>query len=75
MRAWQTGRSIVIGGAIITAATFILAAPLSPGPDALELAVGDVASVDITAPRSVTYVSQIQSEAARSAAAASVSDV
>lgn len=75
MGAWRTGQSLVIGGAIITAATFILAAPISPGPDTLALAAGDVASVDITAPRSVTYVSQIQSEAARAAAAASVPDV
>ena len=41
MRAWRTGQSLIIGGVIVTAATFIPPRPSAP-PDTLALAAGDV---------------------------------
>lgn len=66
---------LVITGAIFVAATTILAAPISPPRDTVNLAAGDVTAADIIAPRSITYVSQIQTVAAREAAAKAVPDV
>ncbi len=66
---------LMIASLIFTAATIILAAPISPPRDTVSLAVGDVTTADIIAPRSITYVSQIQTVAAREAAANAVPDV
>lgn len=72
---WRMGWSLIIGGIIAAAATVLLAAPFGESPDAVSLAVGDVTATDIIAPRSITYISQIQTESARAAAAALVPDV
>ncbi|MBI4315952.1 MAG: hypothetical protein HY679_08455, partial [Chloroflexi bacterium] len=73
--AWQAAWSLIFVAIIAVSATLILAVPLGSAPDALSLGEGDVATVDITAPRSVTYVSQVQTSVARAAAADAVSDV
>ncbi|MBI5828039.1 MAG: HDIG domain-containing protein [Chloroflexi bacterium] len=73
--AWQAAWSLIFVTIIAVSATLILAVPLGSAPDALSLGEGDVATVDITAPRSVTYVSQVQTSVARAAAADAVSDV
>ncbi|HLF00470.1 MAG TPA: HDIG domain-containing protein [Anaerolineales bacterium] len=74
-RTWLTIQALLIGGATVAAAIAILSLPVGTTGDSLALAVGDVTVVDIVAPRSVTYVSQVQTETARAAAAAAVPDV
>ncbi len=53
-------------------AVAILAMPLLPGEQAVSLNLGEVASQDILAPRSVTFVSAVLTEQARQAAADTV---
>lgn len=77
-RTSRTRRAIwllTLGGATVAAAIAILAVPVGSPAGGLTLNVGDVTTADIVAPRSVTYLSQVQTEAARAAAAAAVPDV
>lgn len=74
-RTWRAIRLFTIGGTAIAAAVAILSVPVGAPADSLTLTVGDVTTADIIAPRSVTYISQVQTGAARDAAAAAVPDV
>ncbi len=74
-RPWQIAQVLVIGGATVVAVAVILSAPIGLAGNNLILAVGDVTSADIIAPRSTTFLSQAQTEAARAAAAAAVADI
>jgi len=73
--AWRLGRSLIISGLVVAAAIVILVVPVFSSRETFELSAGDVTGVDITAPRSVTYVSQIQTDIARAAAANAVAEV
>ncbi len=66
-------RAIVVVAVLTVALTGILTFELSPGQVTFE--VGQVAQTDISAPRSGTFVSESQTEAARAAAAANVAPV
>src|SRR3990172_9566776 len=74
-RTWRAIRLLTIGGTAIAVAVAILSVPVGAPADSLTLTVGDVTTADIIAPRSVTYISQVQTGAARDAAAAAVPDV
>lgn len=66
-------RAIGIGLLLTLALTLILAATIGPGP--VNLRAGQVAPETINAPSSITFVSEVQTEAQRDAAAAAVEDV
>jgi len=53
----------------------LLLYPILPSRRSFDLKAGDIAPQDILATRQITYVSQIETNAARTAAAASISDV
>src|SRR5512139_2226903 len=55
--------------------TVLLLYPILPSRHPYNVQVGDIASEDIRAPRTITYVSQIETEAARVSAAAAIGDV
>ncbi|MEK7310830.1 MAG: hypothetical protein AAB382_02555 [Chloroflexota bacterium] len=74
-RTWRAIRLFTIGGTAIAVAVAILSVPIGAPADSLTLTVGDVTTADIIAPRSVTYISQVQTGAARGAAASAVPDV
>jgi putative nucleotidyltransferase with HDIG domain len=74
-RAWQIVVPTAINGLIIAGATLVLVIPVGSSPNMLALAAGDVAPADITAPHSITYISKIQTDAARAAAIANTPDV
>ena len=69
--AWA--RAVIVGGFIALALFAILSANITSGQ--VNLAVGDVATADISAQRTVSFVSDSQSEAARQAAADAVAPV
>lgn len=66
---------VIIVSTVFAAATIILAAPINPPRDTVALEVGDVTTADIIAPHSIAYDSQIQTDAAREAAANAIPDV
>ncbi len=66
---------VIIVSTVFTAAIIIMAAPISPPRDTVSLEVGDVTTADVIAPRFVSYESQIETEAAREAAANAIPDV
>lgn len=53
----------------------ILLFPVLPSPQQTDLSVGDIATEAIVAPRDLTYISTIETEAERAAAAARVDDI
>ncbi len=63
----------MVGGFLALALFIILAAPIMPGRVGLK--AGDVATEDIRAPRSVSFISQSRTAAARDEAAAAVAPV
>jgi putative nucleotidyltransferase with HDIG domain len=69
--AWA--RAVIVGGFITVALFTILSVDIAQGQ--LNLSVGDVATSDITAPKSVSFISNSQWEAARQAAADAVAPV
>jgi putative nucleotidyltransferase with HDIG domain len=69
--AWA--RAVIVGGFIAVAVFTILSVSIASGQ--VNLAVGDVAQADISAPRTVSFISDSQSEAARQAAADAVAPV
>ena len=69
--AWA--RAVIVGGFIAVAIFAVLS--VSFGSAEVNLSVGDVATDDISAPRSVSFISDYQTEAARQAAAAAVPPV
>ena len=66
-------RGVAIAALITVALFAILAAPIMPAQVSLQ--VGDVASEDVRAPRSTSFVSQSQTDAARDEAAGQVAPV
>lgn len=75
-RGWQAVHPWLIGIIFIAAATTIVVTPIGRAKDELlDLQIGDVAPRDIVALRSQTYISEIQLDAAQSAASASVAPV
>ena len=69
--AWA--RAVIVGGFLAVAIFAVLS--VSVASSQINLAVGDVASADITAPFTVTFPSDSQTEAARAAAADAVAPV
>jgi len=69
--AWA--RAVIVGGFIAVALFGILSVDLARGQ--VSLSVGDVATSDITAPRTVSLISDSQWEAAKQAAAEAVEPV
>lgn len=74
-RLWRNIRLIVLLLIVVIAMTVILLLPMMPSRASVNLNVGDIVQEDIIAPRDVTYVSQIETEAARQEALASVEDI
>ncbi|MBM4422884.1 MAG: HDIG domain-containing protein [Chloroflexi bacterium] len=74
-RTWRAIRLSLIGGAAVVVAIAILTVPVGSPADGLTLNAGDVTTADIVAPRSVTYISKVQTDAAREAAAAAAPDM
>lgn len=66
---------VIIVGTVFTAAIIIMAAPINPPRDTVSLEVGDVTTTDIIAPYFISYDSQIETDAARRAAANAIPDV
>jgi putative nucleotidyltransferase with HDIG domain len=66
-------RAVGIGLLLTVALALILAATIGPGP--VNLRAGQVAPATINAPSSITFVSEVQTEAQRDAAAAAEDDV
>ncbi len=69
--AWA--RAVIVGGFLAVAIFAVLS--LTFGNGQLNLSVGDVATDDIAAPRTVSFISDSQTEAARQAAANAVAPV
>jgi putative nucleotidyltransferase with HDIG domain len=74
-RFWQSLRLVLLSLLFVAGTAFVLLFPQlnSKRPYALEL--GAVALEDIRAPNDISYVSQIETEAAREAAAAAIADI
>jgi putative nucleotidyltransferase with HDIG domain len=66
-------RALVVGGLLALALFVILAAPLIPGQ--VSIRVGDVATEDIRAPRSISFVSESQTAAKQQEASDAVAPV
>jgi putative nucleotidyltransferase with HDIG domain len=74
-RFWRTAQIVAINALFVAGITFILLMPMLPSRALDELQVGDIATEDIRAPREISYVSQIETDLAREAAAASIQDI
>lgn len=74
-RFWRTLRLILMGLLLVAGMVTILLFPILPPRTPYDLKVGDIAPEDIRAPRQITYISQIETQAAREEALASVEDV
>jgi len=72
---WRVLRTILIGVLYVVGVTLILLFPILPLRTPFDLEVGAIAPEDIRTPRQISYVSTIETEAARQAARSSVSDV
>src|SRR3990172_6264696 len=75
VKVWKIIMLLTINFLIVAAACLVLVVPLGSSPNLLALSAGDIAPMDITAPRSITYLSQIQTDAARVAILANIPDV
>lgn len=69
--AWA--RAVIVGGFIAVALFTVLSVDIARGQ--VNLSVGDVATADITAPKSASFISNSQWEAARQAAADAIAPV
>ena len=69
--AWA--RAVIVGGFVAVAVFTVLSVNVASGQ--VNLAVGDVAQADVSAPRTVSFISDSQSEAARQAAADAVAPI
>lgn len=72
---WHAFRLLGIGLLFVGICSIILLFPVIPTPDIYDLSLGDIAPEDIEAPREITYVSVIDTNQARLAAAQTVEDV
>jgi len=73
-RWWKSIRPAVLGILLIIILTLILTFNILPAPQ-LTFQAGDVATEDILAPQSATYISEVLTERARQEAVTSVRDV
>jgi putative nucleotidyltransferase with HDIG domain len=69
--AWA--RAVIVGGFLAVAVFTVLSVNIASGQ--VNLAIGDVAQADISAPSRVSFISDSQSEAARQAAADAVAPI
>lgn len=74
-RFWQSLRLVLLGLLFVAGTAFVLLFPSLSSERPYDLQLGDVASEDIRAPNDISYVSQIETEAAREEAAAGVADI
>lgn len=74
-RFWRGLRLLLLALLLTAGIAVILLFPILPVRTPFDLKLGDVAPEDILAPREISYTSQIETEAARAAAAASVDDI
>jgi hypothetical protein len=72
---WRRAREGFVALVYIVGTSLILLLPGLPSRFAYSVSVGEIAPEDIRAPRTLTYISKIETEAARQAAAQSVPDV
>lgn len=68
-------RAVFMGLLFVILSSLILVLKIPPGGSNEQLNVGNVAQRDVLAPERITYVSQIQTEAARARAEAAVAEV
>ena len=68
-------RTILLGLLFILLSGLILTARVPPTNDVAQLRVGDVAQSNVLAPRRISYVSEIETEAARARAEAAVPEI
>ncbi len=74
-RFWRGLRLVLLAVLFLGGTMAILLFPILPGRAPYDLKVGDVAPEDISAPREISYVSQLETSAAQQAAAAQVADI
>jgi putative nucleotidyltransferase with HDIG domain len=74
VRLWRAVYGLLIGLLFVGVSTVILLFPILPLPS-YDLELGDIAPEDVRAPRDIAYTSQIETQAAREAARASVKDI
>lgn len=70
-----TLRGVLLGVLFMVLSALILTVRVPPTDDVAQLRVGDVAQRDLLAPRRITYVSAIETEAARARAEAAVPEI
>lgn len=75
LRYWHSMRLGLIGALFAVGVTLVLLFPQITARQPYNLDLGDIAPEDIRAPAPIDYVSQIETEAAREAAAAAVADI
>ena len=68
-------RSVLLGVLLVAIGSLILMVPVPPNDEIARLQVGDVAPRDVLAPKHVTYVSEVETAAARARAEASVPEI
>jgi putative nucleotidyltransferase with HDIG domain len=74
-RTWRILPLLLIGALFVVGSSLILLLPTLSARQPYNLQVGDIAPEDIHAPREINYVSQIETQSARDAAAARVADI
>lgn len=74
VRVWHVVLRVLISALYVGGSVLILLFPILPAPQ-YRLGLGDIVQEDIRAPRRVTYISQIETQAAQEAAAANVNNV
>ncbi len=72
---WQVFRLILIGLLFVAGSSLIMLFPISTETSTIDLNLGDIAPEDIRAPHDVSYVSEIDTQAAQDIAVSSVQDV
>jgi putative nucleotidyltransferase with HDIG domain len=68
-------RTALLGLLFVLLTGLVLTVRIPPTDDVAQLRVGDVAQRDVLAPRRITYVSEIETEAARARAETAVSEI
>lgn len=74
-RSLRIARTILIGVVFVVGVTLILLFPILPARSPYDLQIGDIAPEDIRAPREITYISEIETQRARTDARSAVPDV
>lgn len=74
--AWVTHvRTVLLGVLLVAISSLILMVPVPSNDEITRLRVGDVAPRNVLAPKHVTYVSEVETAAARARAEASVPEI